>query len=124
MIAATFHGPNYFTPNNDESSIEVHDTLEDVIEALFDRYSSNGRRHVSYTMLDGKHYDVLFPGVEAGTYFTCFLLSEHVTRDTIHSDEDIEEVMTAVHGGHWDYTVSLVEAEQGSLVCQVERAGI
>jgi hypothetical protein len=124
MIAATFAGPNYFSPSYDETSIEVFSTLEDVIEALFDRYSSNGKREVAYETLDGRRHSTHFPGVEAGTAFTCFLLSEPVTWDNYADEENIETVMTAVHGGWKDYTVTLVESEQGSLLVTVERAGI
>lgn len=123
MIAATFHSPMYSPPNNDESSIEVFPTLKDVIEALFSRYTSNGKYEQHYTTLDGKEHDAAFPNVEAGTYLTCYLTDgDHP--DRIFTEDGVMEVLSAVHGGHWDYTVSLVESEQGSLVCQVERAGI
>lgn len=123
MIAATFAGPNYFSPNHDESSIEVHPTLEDVIEALFQRYSSNGRYELHYTTLDGAEHDVAFPGVEEDTSMTCYL-TDGDNPDRIFTEAGVLEVLSAVHGGHWDYKVTLMHNEQGTLTAAVERAGI
>lgn len=126
MIAATFHSLHYSPPNYDFDTIEVFASLEEVIEALFERYSSNGRRLIDSTYLDGHTESVYWPTVEAGASFTCYLMEG----DSLFTDfPDIHEgimlgVHTAVHGGWKDYTVTLVESEQGSLVAMVERAGI
>lgn len=124
MIAATMHGPNYASPSYDFDTIEVFDSLEDVIEALFDRYSSNGQRTCDSAYLDGHTESVLYPNFDAGQYFTCYR-----TTPIDESDEDAVEgrrleVHTAVHGGWRDYTVTLTESEQGTLMVTVERAGI
>lgn len=124
MIAATLHGPNFWAPNYDFDTIEVFPSLEEVIEALFDRYSSNGQRDCKAEYLDGHFSNLLYPTFGAGTYFTCYLLP-----DVDEEDEDAVEgrrleAHTAVHGGWRDYTVTLVESEEGSLVVTVERAGI
>jgi hypothetical protein len=123
MIAATFHSTHYSPPNYDFDTIEVFPSLEEVIEVLFDRYSSNGKRIIESTYLDGHAENVAWPTVEAGAYFTCYLLTAEESSAGITEDQRME-AHTAVHGGWKDYTVTLVESEQGSLVCQVERAGI
>ena len=69
MIAATFHGPNYWAANHDETTVEIYDDLGQVIEALFDRTDSNGRRDCSYDTLDGAHHSVRFPDVSPVEYF-------------------------------------------------------
>lgn len=119
MIAATFAGPNYFTPNHDETSIEVFDNLGDAIEALLDRYKSNGRYPQPVVTLDGTTRSVLFPNVDEDTYFDCYVLSGDVTPDSIHSDEDIEEVLTAVHGGVWDWRLVLASDETADVFVKV-----
>jgi hypothetical protein len=132
MIAATFHSLHYSPPCYDFDTIEVFPSLEEVIEALFERYSVNGKQPCSAMFLDGSGSSVCYPNIEAGTYFTCYLMTEQP--DDFHKlgtqdqedwlEERRLEVHTAVHGGWRDYTVTLVESEQGALVCQVERAGI
>ncbi|UOK18421.1 hypothetical protein SEA_BRUHMOMENT_105 [Arthrobacter phage BruhMoment] len=125
MIAATFHSPQYSPPNYDFNTIEVFNTLEDVIEALFDRYFSNGRRMITSEYLDGSNKSAYWPSVEAGSYFTCYLHDSELPTGNLLIGEDVQlDIHTAVHGGHWDYTVTLAESEQGTLVAQVERAGI
>jgi hypothetical protein len=124
MIAATLKGPNYQPINYDFDSIEVFDTLEDVIEALFDRYTSNGQRLIDSTFLDGSGQSVYWPNFDAGHTFTCYR-----TTPIDEADEDAVEgrrleVHTAVHGGWHDYIVTLTESEQGTLTAVVERAGI
>lgn len=123
MITATFRSPNYSPPNYDFNTIEVFNTLEEVIEALFDRYSSNGQRLIESTYLDGHTENVYWPNVEAGASFTCYLMSDNFKSPAL-KEEAIMDIHTAVHGGWKDYTVTLVESEQGSLVAMVERAGI
>jgi hypothetical protein len=128
MIAATFHGASYAPPNYDFDTIEVFPSLEDVIEALFDRYSSNGKRLVESTYLDGHTTDVYWPTVQVGDGFTCYRMPEPDPDPEITATEALEsarlEVHTAVHGGWHDYIVTLAESGEGTLVVQVERAGI
>jgi hypothetical protein len=124
-LAATFHSPNYAPPNYDFDTIELFTSLEECIEALFDRYSSNGQRECEAVFLDGHSTSTLYPNVEAGASFTCYLLRESADPENPEEWEGVVlEAHTAVHGGWRDYTVTLVESEQGSLVCMVERAGI
>lgn len=123
MIAATLHGPNYWAPSYDFDTIEVFDSLEQVIEALFDRYSSNGRRHCDAKFLDGHTTSTLYPGFDPGTSFTCYLLTqEEGTTDL--TEDMVMQAHTAVHGGWKDYTVTLVNSDEGELSVKVERAGI
>lgn len=123
MIAATFHGANYSPPNYDFNTIEVFPSLEQVIEALFDRYSSNGQRQVESAFLDGHTENAFYPNVEVGSSFTCYLLTQEEGTTGL-TEQMVMEAHTAVHGGWKDYTVTLAESEQGSLVAMVERAGI
>ena len=124
MIAATLKGPSYSPINYDFDSIEVFDSLEDVIEALFDRYSSNGQRTCPATYLDGSGSHVYYPTFGEGMSFTCYRAPE-ILNET--DEEQVEarrlEVHTAVHGGWKDYTVTLAETD-GTLIVMVERAGI
>jgi hypothetical protein len=128
MIAATLRGPSYSPINYDFDSIEVFPTLEDVIEALFERYSANGRSAVMYETLDSKHHLMQFPDFGAGMSFTCYRMPEPDPDPEITATEALEsarlEVHTAVHGGWHDYIVTLAESGEGTLVVQVERAGI
>lgn len=130
MIAATFHGTNYSPPNYDFDTIEVFPSLEEVIEALFDRYSANGKRTCPATYLDGSGSHVYYPTVEAGTYFTCYRMPEPDPDPDVTATEALEgvrlEVHTAVHGGWKDYTVTLdwSRHDDEQLVVAVEKAGI
>lgn len=129
MIAATFHGASYAPPNYDFDTIAVYPSLEDVIEALFDRYSANGQRPITTAYLDGHTEDTLWPTVGAGDSFTCYLLQADDDPDAERFDTGLTEQMvmeahTAVHGGWKDYTVTLDESDEGTLRVIVERAGI
>lgn len=123
MIAATFHGTHYSPPNYDFDTIEVFPSLEQVIEALFDRYSANGQRHIDSAYLDGSTKSTFWPNVGVGDGFNCYLLTPEEGVTELNEDL-VMEAHTAVHGGWKDYTVTLVESEQGSLLVTVERAGI
>ena len=127
MIAATFRSPNYSPPNYDFDTIEVFPSLEDVIEALFDRYSSNGQREIHSEFLDGHSESVLMPNVEAGASFTCYRHNAELPAgdDLEPLDEDVVlEIHTAVHGGWKDYTVTLQTGHFGDVVVEVQKAGI
>lgn len=106
MIAATFHGPNYEASVNDESTIEVFHSLGHAMSALFDRYDSNGARSLEVHYLNGFIDSTFFPCVTEGHYLQCYLVNE--------PDEDMQDegvilnVLTAVHMGAWDYTLTLV----------------
>jgi len=125
MIAATLHGPDYWAPNHDETTIEVFNTLEDVIEALFQRYSANGAYDLHYTTLDGKEHDVRFPTFGAGCALTCYLTDgDHP--DRIYTEEGALEVLSAVHGGYWDYIVALdwAREDENQLIVTVLKSGV
>lgn len=125
MIAATFHGASYAPPNYDFNAIEVFPSLEEVIEALFDRYSANGQRTIDSEYLDGSKQSVFWPTVGAGDSFTCYLITAkpgHTGSDL--TEDQVMEAHTAVHGGWKDYTVTLDESDEGTLRVIVERAGI
>ena len=122
MIAATFHGASY-APSYDFDTIEVFPSLEEVIEALFDRYSANGQRKIDSKYLDGSEKSVFWPSVSAGDSFNCYLLTPEPGQTEL--DEGLVlEAHTAVHGGWKDYTVTLDESPEGTLRVIVERAGI
>lgn len=122
MIAAILSGPNYFSPNHDESTIEVHDNLEEVIDALLQRYDSSGMSDFTYTTLDGKEHTARFPSFDVGTRFTCYQVSVNFQSPALKA-EALEEALTDVHMGLWCYTVRL-DNESGIAVAVVEAAGI
>ena len=123
MIAATFHGAHYSPPNYDFDTIEVFASLEQVIEALFDRYSANGQRTIDSTYLDESKKSTFWPNVEAGDSFNCYLIAQE--GDTYGLTEQMAlDAHCAVHGGWKDYTVTLDESDEGTLRVIVERAGI
>jgi hypothetical protein len=106
MIAATFHGPNHFVPNYDETVIEVYDNIGHAISALFDRYESNGTDNLPVTYLNGGNWRVPFPHVELGDWFECYHLNVN-WRSSPLRDEAVEDVLTAVHAGLWSYKLQL-----------------
>lgn len=131
MIAATFHGASYGPPNYDFDSIEVFPSLEDALEALFDRYASNGRRQIASTFLDGSGRSVYWPTVEIGDYFNCYRMPEPEQDDTVTAAEALEgarlAVHTAVHGGWWDYRLALADAgdnDDVAVTVTVTKAGL
>lgn len=113
MIAATLHGPNYWAPNHDEHTIEVFENLGAAIEALIERYRSNGQRQCEISYLDGATESSLFPAFEIGTYLQCYTMGT----DTLFTDFPdlhegvVTEVLAAVHGGHRDWTLFLSTTE-------------
>lgn len=121
MIAAILNGPSYGAPNHDERTIEVFNHLGEVIDALFDRYSSNGKRTCDVVTLDGKIERTLFPTFGEGCQFTCYEVSDPslANRETL-----VMEVLTAVHGGHWDYDVELIATDSELLTVNIEKAGV
>jgi hypothetical protein len=103
MIAATFHGPNHFVPNYDESTIEVFENIGHAISALFDRYDSKGEHPLPVRYLDGNHGDIPFRFVEEGDYFECYKVTD--------PDPAVVETLVALaalHTGLWDYRLSLM----------------
>lgn len=127
MIAATLHTPSNWLPSYDFDTIEVFDTLEQVIEVLFDRYSSNGKRTCPAEYLDGSGSHVYYPTFDPGSYFNCYLVPDW-KRDEVYHPDELEgyrlEAHTAVHGGWKDYTVTLVRSDEGELHVVVQKAGI
>ena len=124
MIAATLHGPNYFSPNYDFDTIEVFPSLEEVVQALFERYSSNGRHQCEATYLDGHTESALYPAF-GGAYFVCYLLTQEAGSHELTEGMRME-AHTAVHGGWRDYTVALdwAREDEDKLIVTVDRAGI
>jgi hypothetical protein len=106
MIAATLHGPNYFSPNHDETTIEVFASIAEAIEALFERYSSNGKRSCTYNTLDGRRHSVLFPVFGEGTRFECYGIEGLVDRG-IADEVQVMSTLAAVHSGVRDWTLTL-----------------
>lgn len=106
MIAAVLTGPNYWAPNHDEHSIEVFANFGDAIEALIDRHRSNGRYEQHIDRLDGTQDAALFPAFDTGTGFECYILPDGDDTHP-HSDEWVEEALTAVHGGCFDWRLTL-----------------
>lgn len=104
MIAATFHGPNHFLPNHDESTIEVFENIGHAMSALFDRYDAKGERDLPVRYLNGNHGNIPFRFVELGDSFECYKLTEGPD----HVGNDAVEALTAVHTGLWDYRLRLM----------------
>lgn len=104
MIAATFHGPNHFVPDYLVSTIEVFENVGHAMSALFDRYEAHGTKPLPVTYLDGLYGDIQFKDVELGDSFECYQIG-----DDWHPDPmAIEDVLTAVHAGVWDYKLRLM----------------
>jgi len=107
IVAATFHGPNYDSLVNDESSIEVFHSLGHAMSALFDRYDSGGARELEAQYLDGHKVTTCWPLVTEGHYLRCYLIPDDFMAQP--GDEGIMlEALTAVHTGVPDYTLTLV----------------
>jgi len=102
MIVCTFHGPNHFFPSHDESSIEVYENIGHAISALFDRYDAKGKRTLPVRYLNGGKWRVPFPHVELGDYFNCYRITA--------TDPELQviDALGAVHGGAWDYRLTLM----------------
>ena len=113
MIAATLHGPNYWAPNHDEHTIEVFENLGAAIEALIERYRSNGQRQCEISYLDGTTESSLFPAFEIGTYLQCYTIEGHV--DRIPDEVQVMNTLSAVHGGYRDWALFLSTAEGDDL---------
>ena len=120
MIAATFHGPNHFVPNYDESTIEVFENIGHAIAALFDRYDQGKRYPQPVRYLDGNHGDILFPFTEEGDSFECYKLHTNWQSAPLR-DEATEDALTAVHIGAWDYRLVLRLADDRSVSVSVEK---
>lgn len=116
MIAATFHGPNHFVPNYDETTIEVFENIGHAISALFDRYESKGESNLPVRYLNGSNWRVPFPHVELGDSFHCFTIPGAHPRELIsargmvgdNSEAIVQDALTAVHGDMWDYKLRLM----------------
>jgi hypothetical protein len=108
MIAATFHGPNHFVPNYDESTIEVFENIGHAIAVLFDRYDSKGEHPLPVRYLDGKQMEVPFRFVEEGDYFECYKVSADVTDSGPIAELEVNMALEAVHQSTWDYKLLLM----------------
>lgn len=106
MIAAVLTGPAHWAPNHDEHSIEVYENLGDAMEALVDRYRSNGR-DVTITYLDGRTECAAWPAFSIESGFECYILPDEVTPDSLGSDAAIEATLPSVHGGYIDWRLIL-----------------
>jgi hypothetical protein len=106
MIAATFHGPNHFRPNHDESTIEVFDNIGHAISALFERYDNKGEHNLPVRYLNGGKWRVPFPHVELGDWFQCYQINSAPVPQHIGNDA-VLDALTAVHGDMWDYRLRL-----------------
>lgn len=134
MIAATFHGPNYYSPNNDEDSIEVFKNIGHAIGALFERYEANGHYGLPVKYLSGKHGNVRFPAVTEGHYLRCYKVTDiddDADADIRYHDSDVEgqklEALSRVHLGVADYILTLMppfgQETTGSVAVSVTRRG-
>lgn len=108
MIVATFHGPNHFVPNYDETTIEVFENVGHAISALFDRYDTGRKFPVPVRYLDGNAADTIFPFTELGDGFECYKLSEDSADNGSLAEEGVIEALSAVHLGVWDYRLTLM----------------
>lgn len=126
MIAAILSGPSYFSPNHDERHIEVFNHLGEVVDALFHRYSSNGKHPCTVNTLDGKTERVLFPTFGEGSQFTCYEIDTPPAAAGFPAfhEELVMDVLTAVHMGAWDYDVEIVATDSELLTVNIEKAGV
>lgn len=104
MIVATFHGPNHFVPNYDETTIEVFENVGHALSALFDRYDSHGEENLPVHYLNGSTWRIPFPHVELGDSFEVY----NVSPLPVLSERVVEDALTAVHAGLWDYKLRLM----------------
>ncbi len=125
MIVATFHGPNHFLPNHDESTIEVFENIGHAISALFDRYDSKGEGNLPVRYLNGGHWRIPFPHVELGDSFECYKIDG--SAHPIH-ELQVNMGLEAVHQGVWDYRLLLMRpfntagiADDGLVSVSVEK---
>ena len=120
MIAATFNGPNHWSPNHDESTIEVFENIGHAISALFDRHEDKGSRPNPVRYLDGNHGNIIFRGIEQGDGFECYRINA-LDGSVPPGEEAIEDALTAVHAGLWDYRLVLRRADDASVYVTVEK---
>lgn len=120
MIVATFHGPNHFQPNHDESTIEVFDNIGHAMSALFDRYDRGRTWPQPVRYLNGNHGDILFPFTEVGDGFDCYQI-DSLDGSNPPGDDAIEDALTAVHGGLMDYRLTLTRGANDALAISVEK---
>ena len=121
MIAATFHGPNHFVPNYDESTIEVFENIGHAISVLFDRYDDKGSRPLPVRYLDGNHGNFIFRSVEEGDSFECYIVDPIHREYPAIAEEQVQEALTAVHIGAWSYRLVLRLADDRSVSVSVEK---
>lgn len=120
MIATTLHGPNYSSPNNDESSIEIFASIGDAIEALFERSAANGRTYCDMLTLDNQSYSTLFPVFGEGHYMQCYELGDNPDFP-IMTEDKILDALAAVHTGSFDWFIALDTDEVGTTYVRVTR---
>jgi hypothetical protein len=107
-VVATLHGPNYFTPNHDFGSIEVHASVQAAAESLLYRRQTHGARPATVEFLDGTIRTDYYPTMEG-----CYL---KVWRPYWNEDRDVfaQEAHTLIHNtDRADYYVYLVEHSGG-----------
>ena len=128
MIAAVLNGPSYEASSHDESTIEVFTHIGEVIDALYERMHSNGRYPCTVRTLDGKYSSAVFPTFGEGMRFTCFQASamSRLSKENpeVITEDIVMELLPAVHGGHWDYDMELVQGPEDLIFVQVERNGM
>ncbi len=119
MIVATFHGPNHFRPNHDESTIEVFENIGHAISALFDRYDQGKTYPQPVRYLDGNHGNIIFPFTEEGDSFECYKLDG--SAPPMGHELQVNMGLEAVHQGLWDYRLVLRLADDASVYVTVEK---
>ena len=109
-VIATFHGPNHFVPNYDETTIEIFENVGHAMFALFDRYESKGEKNLPVHYLDGGNWRIPFRHVELGDHFECYQIDAPLGRNQGGhiSEESVADALTAVHAGLWDYKLRLM----------------
>lgn len=115
MIATTLHGPSYWSSNHDETSIEVFAHLGEAITAMFQREAANGHYELPYTTLDGVKHSTRFPTFDE-IRLECYEIDPEVP-----PEERIEEVLTQVHNGARDWTLTLAD-DDGQTIVKVARS--
>lgn len=120
MILATLNGPNYSTATTTAAAdIEVFDSIGDVIDALVNRYVSNGRRGCDVRTLDGNSVVTYFPAFEHGHHFTCYRFD-----GDLKDPAQVSAALIVVQCGSWDYGAVIDRDADDDTCIRIEVAGL
>lgn len=102
LVIGTLGGGSYFSPNHDETTIEVHAGPREAVASMQSRADSNGKYRVHLNKLDGTSSSDYFPTFGDGVYMQCWYLAYHhamIVEDIIMRGLDL------VYLGNPDFTI-------------------